>query len=150
MFHFRLNYSFLHLSTTIGLSVVNVVLMLHPKLHPLYHFMLVTANVGLENAMACRIFRQLKFDTGRMYVDTIVQDGSALPYPSTSGRSTSHQRYGNVNHGTGSGMTLDPHAGQGSLPWVFTRGATGPQALQVNVRKHVENDAALGGKSTEY
>jgi hypothetical protein len=55
---FHLSYS-----TTIGIDVVNLSLMISPQ--PLQQFMLVTATIALENAMACRIFRQLMFDSVR-------------------------------------------------------------------------------------
>jgi hypothetical protein len=114
--------------------------MLSPKLHPIYHFMLVPAHVGLENAMVCRIFRQLKFDTERQYIGTIIQDanGSALPYrnPSASNYGASHR----------SVMSTD--ARKGSLPMVFMQGAP----LQVDMQKHVGNDdvaLSISGKPVE-
>jgi hypothetical protein len=115
--------------------------MLSPKLHPIYHFMLVPANVGLENAMACRIFRQLKFDTERQYIDTIIQDasGSALPYRNPSAS----------NYGTNHRSVVSTDARKGSVPLVLMRGAP----LQDDMQKHLENDdvaLSMGGKPVEY
>jgi hypothetical protein len=134
-------------STTIGLNIVNITFMLHPKLHPLYHSMLVTANVGLENAMATRIFRQLKFDAGRQYIDTIVQS-SFGPHSHSYPNSNTAANDSGRSKGAHGGAYTD--SGQGSLPLALMNGAPS-QALQVNVQKHVENGSvALEVKSSAY
>jgi hypothetical protein len=108
-------------STTVTIDIANMAFVIAPTSVPLNHFMLVTATDALENAMACRIFRQLKFDTRREYVDTIVQNSSALPY---------HNHSGSRNRSEASSDTR-----AGSLPLVFMRDT---DTLQVNVQKQVE------------
>jgi type III secretory pathway component EscU len=65
-----------------------------------FHAMFTIPNVALENAMACRVFRIVKFDTTRSYID-------AFGAPDASShRSMSHRG----NHASG-----DPEAGGHAL-----------------------------------
>ena len=47
-------------SATIGINIIFVAMILAPGLPPSYHSMLSVANLGLENAMACRVYRAVK------------------------------------------------------------------------------------------
>lgn len=50
-------------SATVGLNIVTVVMVLVPTVPAVFHAMFTVPNVALENAMACRVFRKLKFGT---------------------------------------------------------------------------------------
>jgi hypothetical protein len=74
------------------MNIINMVFVLTPSFDLIYHFMLLTANDALENAMACRIFRQLKFDARRKdYIDTVLVP-SAIAFQDLN-RSTTETRF---------------------------------------------------------
>jgi hypothetical protein len=51
--------------------------------------MFFVPNMALENAMACRVFRMLKFDTKRSYIDTIMsEEFASRPLMFSSSRSS--------------------------------------------------------------
>jgi hypothetical protein len=52
-------------SATVGMNIITVVLLYMPTLSGLAHVMLVGPNFALENSMASRVHRMLKFDTRR-------------------------------------------------------------------------------------
>jgi hypothetical protein len=56
------------------MNIANLVFVFTPSLSPAYHIMFIGPTITLENATACRVFRQLKFDTRRQYIDSIVGD----------------------------------------------------------------------------
>jgi hypothetical protein len=123
------------------MDIINMAFVISPKTHPLQHFMLVTATVALENAMACRIFRQLKLDNRHEYIDTMMVQDSAIPYHSTAddGRGPTKQY-------PESRSTAATEATHGSLPLVFTNG----RAMEVNVQTHVRRDGVLDTKPSEF
>ena len=48
------------LRATVGVNIVAVVVILTPSIPPVYRAMFSIPNVALQNAMACRVFRQIK------------------------------------------------------------------------------------------
>jgi len=50
----------LYYFVTIGLNLIFAIMILAPGIPAVYHSMLAVANLGLENAMACRVYRAVK------------------------------------------------------------------------------------------
>jgi hypothetical protein len=93
-------------STTLFMNILNMVFILTPSLDPMFHFMLLTANEALENSMACRIFRQLKFDARRStynYTDT-VHVPSAIAFRDVNLSTTGSRRDPLGGHNSGAAM----------------------------------------------
>ncbi|TFK50407.1 hypothetical protein OE88DRAFT_1660773 [Heliocybe sulcata] len=45
---------------TVGLNILTIIMILTPSVPAVFHAMFTVPNVALENAMACRVFRELK------------------------------------------------------------------------------------------
>jgi hypothetical protein len=73
------------------MNIANLVFVLSPNLSDANHVILNGPNIALENAMACRVFRQLKFDTQRQYIDSVIDD---LELPSHTSRRNSNPGLG--------------------------------------------------------
>jgi hypothetical protein len=134
-----------------------------PGSNVLHHYMLITASDALGNAMACRIFRQLRFSTQSVYTNTTLQ-GTTLPL---SFRSSGNGNGNGNGNGTGNdGRQQHIHFGSADRPGVSmsTEGTYGGSLpgppvlnggspdkarspLEVNVQTHVQSDAALDAKS---
>lgn len=101
-------------STTVGLNIAVAISVLVPSFPPVYRAMLGVTNVALQNAMACRVFRQLKI--GRIKDGSMagtlptVTNGSSEPKASSSSsikfsnpfRNTSHSGRGYSSRSGGS------------------------------------------------
>jgi hypothetical protein len=124
-------------SATVGLNIVTLAMIYAPTvpafvissaytlsvrwlcaLISVFHAMFAIPNVALENAMACRVFRILKFDAVRSsYIDTIVTETSAP-------RSHQHRSANRTN---------DPEAGSHAL--------VDFRPTQITITKEVQNDS---------
>ncbi|KZV87146.1 hypothetical protein EXIGLDRAFT_680208 [Exidia glandulosa HHB12029] len=51
----------LYYIATVGLNIITVVMVLSPSVPAVFHAMFTIPNVALENAMACHVFRNLRF-----------------------------------------------------------------------------------------
>jgi hypothetical protein len=137
-----------------------------PGSNVLHHYMLITASDALGNAMACRIFRQLRFSTQSVYTNTTLQ-GTTLPLSFRSSGNGNGTGNGTGNDGRQQqlhfasadrpGISISTEGTYGgstiaSLPGppMFIGGSPGKarSPLEVNVQTHVQSDAALDAKST--
>jgi hypothetical protein len=50
----------------VGLNIVTVILFLTPSVPPVVRQLITVPNFALENSMACRVFRMLKFDVAAL------------------------------------------------------------------------------------
>lgn len=48
-------------SITVGSNILTLVMILTPSVPPVYHAMFTVPNVALMNAMACLVFRNIRF-----------------------------------------------------------------------------------------
>jgi hypothetical protein len=135
-----------------------------PGSNVLHHYMLITASDALGNAMACRIFRQLRFSTQSVYTNTTLQ-GTTLPlsFRSSGNGTGTGTGTGNGNDGRqqqlhfasadrpGVSISTEGTYG-GSLPgppvFIGDSPDKARSPLEVNVQTHVQSDAALDAKST--
>lgn len=96
----------LYYLATVGVNILTIVMVLTPSVPPFYRAVFTIPNIALENAMACRVFRQLKLG--------IIAGGD-----STSFTASAAQRTGMVMNfgGTGRGnrSELDSEAALHSL-----------------------------------
>ncbi len=72
----------LYCRATVGMNIGTMICILVPSLSPAYHVILAVPNVALMNAMACRVFRQVRLGLLINYPSSTVsgtQQSTAVP-----------------------------------------------------------------------